>query len=188
MPYLRIRRILLGFVSGMALIALSLGFVAAVLAQAETRPSSPMTEFESEDLDLSPYLDSFVHITDSFIEMTMTVDYQQVDTNIGSMLIWGGGNNAQIRMHMQHKEDNVQYQFNFNEGVIIRDEAGQPIGVALSGHGEQSGYGPFDATAEVRRTAADGVFILVNGMPLPSNGLRFEAKGSLTFEEPDPRQ
>jgi hypothetical protein len=49
-------------------------------------------------------------------------------------------------------------------------------------------YGPFDASAEVR-SDGDGLFILVNGMPPPSTGLRFEAEGSLTFEEKrDPPQ
>jgi hypothetical protein len=106
------------------------------------------------------------------------------------MQVWGGGNNALVRMHLQRVEDNVQYQFNFKPEGIIYDGDSNPIGLVLSGQGELSGNGSgsFDATARIE-ARGEGVFILVNGMPRPSVGLQFEAEGSLTFEEKrDPPQ
>jgi hypothetical protein len=178
MQGLRIWRILLGVVGGVALVAVSLGLLQATPAQAGEL-----------------YIPSTTAEEPPIIDFTFVFTDPGVKTNLGFATVRGGGGSRGddqflVTLHVQLVESNVQYQFNYDglEG-IIRDEVGNPIGVELSGQGELSGYGPFDATARIEaRSDGDGIFILINGMPLP-DGLQFEAKGSLTFaEEPDPPQ
>jgi hypothetical protein len=194
MQGLHIWRILLVVVGGVALVALSLGLLAAAPAQAAGVPNRVDLVDRAVNQPGQPPPEQITSqcwplcFTDPYV-IVVIVPQQQVDTNIGSMQVWGGGNNAQVRIHMQHVEDNVQYQFNFKPEGIIYDEDNNPIGVELSGRGEQSEYGPFDVTAAVRSRGPSVVHFILNGEPFPSIGLKFEAKGSLTFEEePDPPQ
>lgn len=192
MQHLRLWRILLGVVSGVTFVALSLGLLAAAPVQAESRPSPPLAEPGVADSTILPELDRSLLIRATPIDTEPTIlslPSQQVDTNIGLMRVWGGGNNAQVWIHMQLVESNVQYQFNFNELSIVRDENNTPIGVDLTGWREKSSEERAEATATVSDDHQGWIDVdIFTFGPDTSERISFRTEGSIVFEEPDPRQ